>query len=76
VLCEEKDRLLENYGIIHCTAEALSEIEPKAIIGKKESEYGIEAMIERSYAPKDISVSPIDIEQLFVYMMRGEDRFF
>ncbi len=73
VLCEEKDRLLENYGIIHCTAEQLSEIEPKAIIGKKESEYGIEAMIERSSAPKDISVSPIDIEQLFVYMMRGEE---
>lgn len=73
VLCEEKDRLLEDYGIIHCTAEQFAEIDANAVIGKKESAYGIEAMVKRSYVPKDIAVSPIDIEQLFVYMMRGEE---
>ncbi len=71
VLCEEKDRLLEQYGIIHCTAEELERIEPSAIKGKKESPYGVEAVVERRAIPADAEISPVGVEELFVLLVKG-----
>lgn len=70
LLCEEKDQLLAEYGIIHCTAEQLKALSPDAIKYKKESPYGVEAMVLRSAAPANVNVSPISIEELFVFMVK------
>lgn len=70
LLCEEKDILKEQYGIIHCTAEQLRELAPSAIRGKKESAYGVEAIVLRDALPASMSVSPVDIEQLFIFMVK------
>ncbi len=70
LLCEEKDVLLEQYGIIHCTRQQLDELEPSAIKGKKESAYGVEAMVLRDAVPEGISISPVTIEELFVFMVK------
>lgn len=71
ILCEEKDRLLDRYGIIHCTAEQLAEIDPDAIKNKKESSYGIEAIIERDKISADFEINPIGIEEFFISVIRG-----
>ena len=71
VLCEEKDRLTEMYGLIRCSAEQLKELNPQAVIGKSESPYGVEAVVRRAELPAGWEVSPIDIEELFVMMVRG-----
>ena len=71
VLCEEKDRLTELYGLIRCSAEQLKELNPQAVIGKSESPYGVEAVVRRAELPAGWEVSPIDIEELFVMMVRG-----
>ena len=70
LLCEEKDVLLSEYGIIHCTAEQLSEIPKKAIKYKKETPYGVEVMVSRKEAPAAYKISPISIEELFVFMVK------
>lgn len=70
LLCEEKDRLLGEYGIIHCTAEQLSELDPKAIKHKKETPYGVEAIVLRDNIPSNIKISPISIEELFIFMVK------
>lgn len=70
LLCEEKDMLLAQYGIIHCTAEQLKELSPNAIKYKKESPYGVEAMALRDAIPADMNISPISIEELFVFMVK------
>ncbi len=70
ILCEEKDRLLEEYGILHCTAEQLGALNPEAIRYKKESPYGVEALVLRRKVPVSLSVSPVGIEELFVYMVK------
>ena len=70
LLCEEKDRLLDEYGIIHCTAERLSELDPDAILYKKENAYGVDAMVLRNGVPAGMSISPISIEELFVFMVK------
>lgn len=70
LLFEEKDRLKEQYGIIHCTAKELAEIPARAVKGKKESRYGVEAIVARHSIPAGMPVSPIDIEQLFIFMVK------
>lgn len=70
LLWEEKDVLLAEYGVIHCTSEQLQRIAPEAIKHKKESPYGVEALVLRSGVPSDLHISPISIEELFVYMVK------
>lgn len=70
LLCEEKDQLLAEYGLMHCTAEELHKLPPEAIKHKKENPYGVEAMVVRKAVPAGTSVSPISIEELFLFMVK------
>ena len=70
LLCEEKDRLLEQYGLLQCTKEQLSELNPTAIKGKKISPYGAQALVLRDKIPGGMNVSPISIEELFIFMVK------
>ena len=70
LLCEEKDVLLSEYGIIHCTVEQLSAIDKKVIKYKKETPYGAEAIVLRKDAPEGFKLSPVSIEELFVFMVK------
>lgn len=70
LLCEEKDQLLVQYGLIHCSTQELLKIPTEAIKYKKENPYGIEAMVLRSAVPASVRVSPISIEELFVFMVK------
>lgn len=72
LLCEEKDLLTARYGVVHGTKEQIGELDAAAILGKKESAYGVEAIVQRNAVPASMSVSPVDIEQLFVFMVKGE----
>ena len=68
LLCEEKDDLLSKYGIIHCTTEQLPDT--GKIKYKKETPYGAEIIILRKDAPEGFKLSPISIEELFVFMVK------
>ena len=72
MLCEEKDALKEQYAIIRCTEEMLGAISKEAVIGKKISPYGVEAIVHRSEIPREVEISPVDLEQLFIFMVKGE----
>lgn len=72
MLCEEKDRLLEQYGFINTTAEVLEELDKSAIIGTKSNKWGVEAIIDREKIPHTFEVKPITIEDLFVFMVKEE----
>lgn len=73
LLCEEKDRIMEEYGIFRCSADQLAELDPAAVKGKKESAYGVEAIVERDKVPAALHLSPVDIEQLFIFMVKEAD---
>ena len=73
LLCEEKDRIMEEYGIFRCSADQLAELDPAAVKGKKESAYGVEAIVERDKVPAALQLSPVDIEQLFIFMVKEAD---
>ncbi|MDE7230741.1 MAG: ABC transporter ATP-binding protein [Oscillospiraceae bacterium] len=72
MLFEEKDELLARYGILHCTEGQLSALSKDAIKHKKISAYGAEALVIRDKIPSAMSISPVSIEELFVYMVKEE----
>ena len=72
LLCEEKDRLREEYGVVRCSSAELQNIDPAAVIGKRESPYGVEAVVQRAALKRGTACGLVDIEQLFVFMVKGE----
>lgn len=70
VLCDGKDSLLERYGLIRCSSAQLANIDIKAIKGKRENAYGVEALVERSLIDRTVKVSPVSIEELFIFMVK------
>lgn len=72
ILFEEKDALLAEYGVIHCTEQRLAELDPDAIKHKKITPYGAEAIVKRSGVPAGTELSPISIEELFVHTAKEE----
>ena len=70
LLNEEKDALYEEYGLLRCDLETLRTLDPKAIIGKKETPYGAEVILRRE-AAGNLTLSPIGIEELFIFMVKG-----
>jgi ABC-2 type transport system ATP-binding protein len=74
LLCEEKDKLLSEYGIVHCTLDELSDIPKDAVRFTKTNLYGAEVIVRRSALPDCISLSPITIEELFVLMVKEAGR--
>ena len=70
MLCEEKDRLLEEYALVHCSAEELARIPKGAVRYKKESVYGAKAIVLRSLAPADLRLTPVTLEELFIFMAK------
>ena len=70
LLCEEKDVLLAEYGVVHCTAEELGIIPAHEVLYRKENGYGAEAIVRRSAVPRGVAVSPVSIEELFIVMAK------
>ena len=72
LLHEEKDALYEEYGLLRCDLETLRALDPASVIGKKETPYGAEVILRRE-AAGGLALSPIGIEELFVFMVKGGD---
>lgn len=72
MLCEEKDVLLDQYGILKCSKEQLANIPEEAIHGKRVGTYGVEALVEREFMPRDAVVDRASLEDIILYMVKGE----
>ena len=70
MLQEEKDVLLSKYGIVHCTHEQLPLLSPSAVLHRKENPYGAQVLVLREAVPEDWKISPVSIEELFIFMVK------
>ena len=70
ILLEEKDYLLSEYGVVHCAKAQLEAIPAEAILHKKLTPYSAEALVKRAAVPAGVPVSPISMEELFIYMSK------
>ena len=72
VLCEEKEMLLDKYVILKCTKEQLANIPQEAIHGTRVGTYGVEALVERDFMPRDLVIDRATLEDIILYMVKGE----
>jgi len=70
LLCQEKDELLSEYGILRCTPEQADALDPAAVLHRKDTAWGSEAIVRRGAVPDSLTVSPVTIEELFIYMVK------
>ena len=70
LLVEEKDRLLEEYGLFLGSLEDVDALPETAVRARRASPYGAEALVLRKAMPQGSRVTPISIEELFVFMVK------
>lgn len=74
ILCEEKDRLLQECRLAQMSESEFSAIDKDEIIGSRKTPFGITAVIRKAAAAQIRNTQPINLEDLFVYMIRGEEK--
>lgn len=74
VLCEEKDRLLEEYALIRLPEERLRELPEESIISRRASGYGTEALVLRGGIPAAIPTEHTSLEDIILFMAKGDER--
>ncbi len=71
VLMDEKDRLLERYGVLKCSAEELDRLDPSTLLARRVHRYGAEALVERERVPASLTVDTLTLEELIIFLARG-----
>ncbi len=71
LVCEEKDRLLSDYGMVRCSAQDFAALPAQAVLGRRESAYGVQAAVRRDALPAGVEAGQVDLEELFVMMVKG-----
>lgn len=74
VLCEEKDRLLEEYALVRLPEERLRELSEESIISRRASGYGTEALVLRSGIPAAIPTEHTSLEDIILFLAKGDER--
>lgn len=69
--CEEKDRLLERYGVVHCTREQFSQLPREAVLGMDSSAYGVRALILRGGVSSAFRVERATVEDIILLLTKG-----
>lgn len=74
ILFEEKDKLLSECRLAQVSESEFSFIDKKDVIGSRKTPFGITAVIKENAAAGIKNTQRINLEELFVYMIRGERR--
>lgn len=74
VLCEEKDRLLEEYALVRLPEERLSELPEESVISRRASGYGTEALVLRGGIPAAIPTEHTSLEDIILFLAKGDER--
>lgn len=70
LFCEEKDRLLEEYGIVHATSANRADIPMEAVVGEKQGKYATELLIKRSAISSAFEVERAGIEDIVLFLAK------
>ena len=72
LFCEEKDQLLEQYGIFEDSRENLDCLQPEAIVAREESRYGgVRALVKRDLAPTGFRLEKPTVEDVVLFLVKG-----
>lgn len=72
LFCEEKDRLLEEYGIFEDSRENLDCLMPEAVVAREETRYGgVRALVRRDLAPAGFRMEKPSVEDVVLFLVKG-----
>ena len=74
IICEEKDQLLESYGILKCSEEELAELDEQAVAGVRDYGYGVEALVEKCRLPEGYQTEATSLEDIIIFLSKRERR--
>lgn len=74
LLCREKDDLREEYGLAQLSAADYAALDPGIVAGARRGPYGVSAVLRRADAPAGLALEPVSIEDLFILMVKEEER--
>lgn len=76
ILNENKDELLDNYGILKCDKESFENISKDDIISYKKNKYNYEVLVNNKNKMKkkykDSVIDKITLEELMILVIKGE----
>ncbi|NLD18864.1 MAG: ABC transporter ATP-binding protein [Clostridiales bacterium] len=72
VFSESKDILLEKYGIVKCSWEALEALPAEAVVARRKNQFGGEALVEKELIGADIVTEHTSIEDIMLYYIKEE----
>lgn len=71
VFSEEKDLLLEEYGMVRLSKANFEAVPEDAVLGKKITEYGVEALVAKSAVSGAFMTERTSIEDIILFMAKG-----
>ncbi|MDL2324949.1 ABC transporter ATP-binding protein [Ruminococcaceae bacterium OttesenSCG-928-A16] len=74
ILNAPKDELLSMYGVVHCSKQMLQQINPALVVGMREGQFGVEALVNNRTAltaTDEMLVEKASIDDIMLYTIRG-----
>ncbi len=75
LFCQEKDRLLESYGLFVGTRQQLEELAEDAVLAREDSGFGgVRAIVRRDAVPACLPLEKPTVEDIILAMVRKEQK--
>ena len=75
LFCQEKDRLLESYGLFVGTRQQMEELAEDAVLSREDSGFGgVRAILRRDAVPACLPLEKPTVEDIILAMVRKEQR--
>lgn len=77
LLFEEKDRLIYEYGMVHCREEQVKELDQKEILGMRRNAFETEVLVknrrELEQKNRELVIDRVSIEDILLYIVKGQE---
>ena len=70
VLCEEKDRLLEEYALVQLSRERLADLPEDSVVGVENGPYGARVLVRRDRVPHDLPLEHTNLEDIILFLAK------
>lgn len=78
LLCDQKDDLLERYGILRCNVQQLEKISPEFVVRIMPHQFGCNALVQNSARLRrqhpEMTVDCATLEDIMLFYVKGETR--
>ena len=71
LLCEETDRLLEEYALVRLSRERLADLPENSVVGVESDPYGVRALVRRDMVPHDLPLEHTNLEDIILFLAKG-----